>query len=722
MRGRWRLSLISCCAVVAVVGTAVPSMAQSQDEPPGAPGVRAPYAPADKQGFGTAKSAASPVWFTLGHGGTTELFYPNLSTPASRTLQLVVSDGETFAQRLSDVPTRTEPIDAKTPSYRQISTGDGWTATTTYVTDPARASVLVDFSLRSLSGEPLQAYAIHEPTLSKDGSDDEGGSEDGMLFAQDKNAASALRAEPGFTAMSTGYLGTSDGWTDLSRNKTLTQRYDEAQGNIGQVGRLPIDGVDSSHALLTLGFGENVDEAVSAATASEQTGFEAVSAAYRAGWQQYLASLKPAPSSLASEHEEDVYWSSITELASSEDKQRPGAFIASPSEPWVWRDRNGGLAPDPGPYHLVWPRDLYQHATGLLAAGDAGAAHRAWEYLMSIQAPDGHLPQNTQTTGEAYWTSVQLDETALPIVLAWQLGRTDPASLDAVRKAAEFLIDFSYDGYPSPYSEQERWENQSGYSPGTIASTIAALVCAADLLERSGDSATAEKYLAVADDWESKVEEWTATSNGPFSDKPYYLRVTKDGNPNQGTMYNPGDNHPEDVDQRTQVDPSFLELVRLGVRSHDDPVVRNSIKVVDDVLSEQTPAGQFWHRFTDDGYGEKADGGQWDLTGERTYGRLWPIFAGERGEYELLAGQTASARERLTAMAATANQGLMLPEQVWDNRAPAGGADGPQPGTPTFSATPLSWTHGQYVRLAWSIDAGYPVERPSVVADRYAER
>lgn len=722
MRKKWRMPLIGCCAVAAVVSTALPSVAQRGGEPPGAPGVRTPYAPADKQGSGTARSAESPVWFTLGHGGTTELFYPNLSTPASRHLQLVVSDGESFAQRLSDVPTRTEPVEAKTPSYRQISTGEGWEATTTYVTDPARASVLVDFSLRSLSGKPLQAYAIHEPTLSKDGSDDEGRSEGGVLVASDKNAASALRAAPGFTATSTGYLGTSDGWTDLSQNKKLTQQYEKATGNVGQVGQLPVDGVGSSEALLALSFGKDAREAVAGAEASEQAGFEAVSAAYRDGWQKYLGTLKPAPSSLADEHQKNVYWSSIAALAASEDKQSPGAFVASPSEPWAWRDRNGGLAPNPGPYHLVWPRDLYQHATGLLAAGDTGAAHRAWEYLMSVQAPDGHLPQNTETTGEPHWTSIQLDETALPIVLAWQLGRTDAASLDAIRKGAEFLINYSHDGYPSPYSEQERWENQSGYSPGTIASTIAGLVCAADLLEKTGDAGTAQRYRAIADDWSSKVDGWTATSNGPHSDQPYYLRVTKDGKPDEGTTYNPGDNYPGEVDQRTQVDPSFLELVRLGVKRHDDPIVQNSVKVVDAVLGEQTPAGQHWHRFTDDGYGEKADGGQWDLQGERTYGRLWPLFAGERGEYELLAGQPDKARERLGSIAATANAGLMLPEQVWDNRAPAGTQGGPQPGTPTLSATPLSWTHGQYVRLAWSIDAGAPVELPSVVADRYSQR
>jgi glucoamylase len=95
---------------------------------------------------------------------------------------------------------------------------------------------------------------------------------------------------------------------------------------------------------------------------------------------------------------------------------------------------------------------------------------------------------------------------------------------------------------------------------------------------------------------------------------------------------------------------------------------------------------------------------------------VWPIFAGERGEYSLAAGQ--SAAPELRAMAATANAGGLEPEQVWDQNPPSG-QPGFAPGTPTFSATPLAWTHAQFIRLAWSIAAGRPVEQPSIVACRY---
>ncbi len=690
----------------------------ARGDAPGGPGEPAVYQPADKQAFGTARGGAeSPVWFTLGGGRMTEIFYPDLSTPAVRELQLVVTDGKTFTERAQDVRVRTEPVGDLT--FRQVAKGTGWTAVTTYVTDPRRASVLVDVSLKSK--RPLHAYVLHDPALSREGNDDTGATARGALVASDAGAASALVAGRGFAATSTGYLGTSDGWTDLATDHRMDWRHGQAgPGNVVQTGELRIDGVRQRHDTLVVGFGANRDEAARTAGDSLRTGFRTAAARYSKGWQDYVDGLRKPPKSVATRHERAVYDSSLMVLAASEDKRHPGAYIAAPGFPWAFGfDRE--IAPEFGSYALVWPRDLYQIATGLIAAGDAEGANRALDYMLNVQQqPDGHLAQNTRVTGEPYWTSVQLDETASPMLLAWLLDRTDESTLDGLRRAAEFMVNYSKDGNTAPWTEQERWENQSGYSPGTIASEVAGLVCLADLLTKAGDTEGAQRYLTIADDWASKVEGWTATSTGPLSPDPYYLRLTKDGQPNQGTTYNLGDNNVGEVDQRGVVDPSFLELVRLGLRPADDPTIVNTVAVVDAELGDRTPVGQLWHRFTSDGYGEQADGGPWNViwpTPTRTYGRLWPIFAGERGEYELLAGDSASARGRLRTIAATANSGLMLPEQVWDTRAP----DGVRPGTGTTSATPLAWTHAQYVRLAWSLEEGKPVEQPSVVACRYTD-
>lgn len=621
------------------------------------PGPPATYLPADKHGFGTAHQRTSPVWFTVGRTGLNEVFYPDLSTPATRDLRLVV-DGHAADHA------RTEPVGRL--RYRQTFRGPGWTAAITYTTDPARATVLADVAVTA--DRRADVRVVFDPNLSRDGDDDTAVDHPDALVARDARSASALVADGGVTPVAA------------------------TTGNVVQTGELRLD---RGRTTLALGFGATPEEALTTARTSLVEGFPRHARRHDRGWDDYLRGL-PRPRSA----DRALYETSLMVMAATEDKRNPGAFIASPSLPWAFGfDRT--IAPEFGSYALVWPRDLYQVASALIAAGDTGAAHRALDFMLNVQQqPDGHLPQNTRVTGEPYWTNVQQDEQAAPMLLAWLLDRTDRATLDGLARAAEFMI-----AQPdAPFTQQERWENQSGYSPGTIAAEIAGLVCLADLLHRAGDPRAA-RYLAVADDWERRLEGWTVTRTGPFSDRPYYLRLTKDGRPDAGTTYNPGDNHPTEIDQRAAVDPSFLELVRLGVRPHDDPVIRNTVRVVD----EQLGRDRFWHRYNGDGYGERADGGPWNIGHGRTYGRLWPIFAGERGEYELLAGDPGAARRRLADIASTANAGRMLPEQVWQGRG-------------TTSATPLAWTHAQYVRLAWSIDAGEPVERPDVVACRYAKR
>jgi glucoamylase len=410
-------------------------------------------------------------------------------------------------------------------------------------------------------------------------------------------------------------------------------------------------------------------------------------------------------------------------MRAHEDKTYHGASIASPSMPWVWGQGLDSRGPDDtsGAYHLVWARDLYQVATTMLAMGDRTGAERALDFLFERQQkPDGSFPQNSEVDGTQRWENTQLDEVSFPLVLAWQLGRDDAQTYqDHVKPAADYIVT------NGPETPQERWENAGGYSPATIAAEIAGLVSASEIAKANDDEASAEKYLDTADEWQAQVEEWTVTTNGPLADHPYYLRITQDGNPNAGTTYTISDGGPCAIDQREVVDTSYLELVRLGVKAPDDPNIVRSLDVVNDQLGVTTPNGTFWHRFNYDGYGEELDGDPWNLNecddykdpDLRTVGRIWPIFAGERGEY-LLAADEPGASTHLEAMAKSGNDGYMLPEQVWDENPPSG-----QPGFPrgegTFSATPLSWSHAQFIRLAWSIDAGHPVEQPSIVAQRY---
>ncbi len=711
-------------AAAALLAGAPHALATPATAAPGGPGQSPTWAPANKDGYGTAKTAKaadSKVWYTLQNGTLSEVYYPDLGTPSVRDLQFVVTDGRTFTERESDSTTHTTRLaDPKALVYRQVNTEKSgrWRITKTYVTDPRRATVLLKVGFASLTGHPYRLYALYNPRLSNGASDkldDSGRSQGSALLAHDAKTGSALVASPAFTETSSGYLGTSDGWQDLRADHRMDWHYDAPGGNVVQTGRTALTGVGRHRDLtLALGFGATDGAALRTARASLDSGFRAVSTAYAGGWHSYVRGLNRPPSSLRTPAERQVYYASVMVLAALEDKTYRGGFVASPTMPWSW-GTNAALENPSGAYHLVWARDLYEKASGLLADGDRAAAGRALDYLFGTQQKaDGSFPQNSTVDGTPHWTNTQLDEVADPIVLAWQLGRRDAGTWKHVKAAADYIVSHG------PRTPQERWENQDGYSPATIGAQIAGLVCAADLARSAGDAASARHYLGTADAWRARVKGWTVTSTGPYSAKPYFLRLTKDGMPDAGTKYNIGDSGPDNVDQRAVVDPSFLELVRLGVLPANDPAVTNSLKVVDARLGEQTPAGEFWHRYDFDGYGEQADGSGWNIGfpagSGATRGRLWPLFAGERGEYEIAAGQHAGAR--LAAMAATANSGGLLAEQVWDNSPPAG-LPGFTPGTPTLSATPLGWAHGQYVRLAWSIEKRRSVSTPSVVACRY---
>ena len=298
-------------------------------------------------------------------------------------------------------------------------------------------------------------------------------------------------------------------------------------------------------------------------------------------------------------------------------------------------------------------------------------------------------------------------------MLAWWLGRRGADDWRARARGG------GLHRAKGPKTQQERWENQEGWSPNTIATEIAGLICAADIARANGDPARAASYEAKADDWQAKVEAWTATSTGPYTPKPYYLRMTKDGDPNDGTHLR-ARRQParQPVDERQIVDNSFLGLVLFGVKRWDDPTVLNSLAVGDAQLGTTRRAGGCGTGSPFDGYGETARGRRLGhLQASRaaqTLGRAWPLLTGERGEYELLAGRGAGSH--LETIASSANDGLMLPEQVWDGRPPDAAT---RRRGDAARRTPLAWTHAQFIRLAWSIDAGAPIERPSIVACRY---
>ena len=571
--------------VLAVLVFAVPAQAA---RPPaaGAPGARHTWAPADKHAFGTAHQLAGHAYFTLRQASLSEIYYPDLSTPAFRGLQFAVTDGRTFVDRetVDDDPRHIEPVAPgvtatvtpldRTLAFRQVTENARWRLTKTWISDPARDSVLLRVRFEAKTRTALRLFVLADGAPGNDGNDDRGISGESTMVAYDDKAASAVAASPALAQTSSGYRGTaSDPWRDL-QDYTL-ERTDATQaGNVVQGARAALDGKDNQTMTLAIGFGRDASAATAAATGSLGGGFDAAKAAYDSGWSSYLATLKAPPAPVAGDvHMKRLYEQSLLVLAALEDKTHRGASIAAPNMPWIWGTLS--LADDKetsDPYHLVWPRDFYHAATAQKAAGDDAGASRLVDYLWRVQRTDGaeagSFWQNTRVDGTPVWKSQQLDETALPVVLAWWLGRTASTDWDNIRAAADYLM------RNGPRTGQERWENQDGYSPNTIATEIAALVCAADVARKNGDTGRAAAYEARADEWQAKVESWTATTNGPYSPTPYYLRVTKDGNPDNGFKYTLGDNFPRQVDQREIVDNSFLgpgAVRRQAPRRHHDP-------------------------------------------------------------------------------------------------------------------------------------------------------
>jgi glucan 1,4-alpha-glucosidase len=694
--------MVVALVLLALLLAAAPAAAQTA---PGAPGATARWTTGAKDGLGTSTTTASKVWYTLADGVLTEVYYPRVDVADSRALELVVSDGRTFTDRESDGTTHAiELVTDSALVYRQVNTDiqRRYRITKTYVTDPLRATVLVDVRFQSLDGGRYSVYALYDPALNNSGRHDSGAVSGGALVASDADVASALVADERFLATSNGYAGVSDGWTDLADHKLDNLYASAPDGNVVQTARLALDGKRDTRLTLALGFGSSAASAAKTARASLVLPFWLTSIAYAWGWDRYLDDLRKPPRSVKHRDLLTQYRVAAMTLKAHEDKTFRGANIASLTVPWgqaVNADEAGV-----GGYHLVWARDLYQVSTAQIAIGDSEAANRSLDYLFEVQQkPDGSFPQNTLLDGTPYFGSLQLDEVAFPIVMAWQLRRTDRSTYtEHVKPAADFII------ARGPATPQERWEEEGGYSPSTIAAEIAGLTAAASLARSAGDPNSAALYQGVADEWQRRVESWTFTTTGPFG-SGYYERIDANGNPNDGQALEIN-NGGGTFDERSIVDSGFLELVRLGVKRAHDPFVTRSLGPMDAQTRVVTPNGPVWYRYNHDGYGEKADGSPYDGTG---VGRLWPLLVGERGEYELASGR--SAVSHLRTLAATANEGWMIPEQVWDRP----DAFGFQFGEGTDSATPLAWSMAVYLRLAHSIDAGRPVETPSVVADRY---
>ena len=652
-----------------------------------AQGADAHWPTAAKNGFGTSNTLQSKVWFTLANGVMTEVFYPTLDVPNVQTLQLMFEVDGRMETELNDMKSdRLRPSPATlTFVQRNDAKSAQYSVTKTYITDPQRNTVLIDFQVSSRV-KGIRLFVYYDPSLNNSGMHDSAWAESDVLLSADGNRASALMSSCTFINPRSGILGGNLG-------------FSRVKGNVIQITELA--NVNGGKCTLALGFGENPTKAKQAARLSLARGFDTVRREYEAGWKAYSATL-PRTDSYRVEFE-----MAAMVLKSLEDKTFRGASIASPSVPWG----GGPNANEPtvSGYHGVWSRDLYHVATAFDAIGDRATAIRLLNYLFRVQQkPDGSFPQNSWVDGRPIGNGLQMDQVGLPLVLAYQLGRNDRATwLKHVKPAADFIV------RRGPHTDQDRWEEKPGYSPSSIAAQIAGLVCAAEIAKANGDRLSAKTYLETADKWVANVEKWTVTTSG-FTGRPHYLRITANEDPNDGQKMEINSSSLA-VDERKIVDAGFLELVRLGIKRPHDQLIVDSLALIDQMLKVETPSGDAWYRYNHDAYGETPAGNRYD--GQNGVGRLWTLLTGERGEYELAAGNARRARILLDTMAKFANDGFMIPEQVWDIKHAPNEAF--KIGKGTGSATPLAWSMAQFIRLAMNIRDGRNLETPKVVLDRY---
>lgn len=694
---------------------------------PGWPGIPPRWTSSAKSGLGTGISRDSRVWFTLSHGILNEVYFPRIDRACTRDLGFIVTDGaEYFSEEKRHTTSDTSQVAPGILAYRiRNSALDGrYRIEKEILTDPRRDVVIQRVRFAPLAGTvaDYRLYVLLAPHLANRGTGQTAwvGDYKGvpMLFAERDHHALALACSAPWRARSVGFVGVSDGWQELQANKQLARSYTRAEnGNVAVTGEVDLRGSDGTF-VMALGFGSSWVEAGQQARLSLLEDFDDLYTEYVGAWQDWHKSLEGGVRPAA---RTTLYRTSAAMLRAHESKNVEGGIIASLSIPWGSSKSDDDL----GGYHLVWPRDLVENAGGCLAIGARDHVRRVLRYLQATQEPDGHWSQNMWLDGTPYWGGTQMDETALPMLLADLAARH--GAIDAawraslwpmIRQAASFLA------RNGPVSPQDRWEEEPGYAPFTLATEIAALLVAAEWAGDAGDGTAGEYLRETADAWNDSVERWLYVAGTELARQHgvdgYYVRLAVPdsadaASPAEGFV--PIKHRPPDEavgPGALIVSLDALALVRFGLRAADDPRIADTVKVVDATLKVETARGPAWRRYQGDQYGEHADGSPFDGTG---IGRPWPLLAGERGHYELAAGRCDVANQLAQAMESFAGKSGLIPEQVWDS------ADLPEcelyNGLETGSAMPLVWAHAEYIKLCRSLQDGEIFDQPPQTVQRY---
>lgn len=667
----------------------------------GGPGLIPNWASAQKVSVGTSfskeqKDKSSLVWYSAAGGILTETYYPSIDTPQIKDAQLLITDGKTFFIQEKDLDHKIEVLSPSLIKLINTDKKNRFKIEHIIFTSQDK-SVLIDKLRITSNVEGLSFYHLVNSSLQGNSfRDNLNANPDHLEFYEGKTKVHVTSSK-GYEKTSAGFVGFSDGFQDLKDNYKMDWNHKSAtNGNVAGVGKLKLPLKKGVHDLyLTYSFDQS----------SSFINIEEELAAYENGWKQYFRDLKiPSVLKNRSEFSRDLYLRSLFVMRALEDKLKPGAMIASLSHPWgqeVKQEENvmhGG-------YHLIWPRDLFHVSVALLAAGDKHSAYRALRFLKNIQYKSGQwnyaeriipkfgaFPQNVWTTGKEYWGGLQIDQVGYPVQLFFHLyKKSNTAQKRKLLKEFSPMLKASLDfiKYYGPWSAQERWEENFGISPSSFSVAATALILGDEIFPGEYYKKTAMAWLNKPGD---NIHTWTFTNAGIYGNGEYYLRVS--GCDSYIGTWNPNvdvdchiANSGERVSQLSILDQGFLKLSLMGLVNPNDNRIKNSLNILNQHIRVKTPNGYGWYRYSFDAYGEEKRG------------RLWPLLSSEHGRYyiqlqkETGVSKTKEIEDVFKSYLGFSNNGQMLPEQVFEHN-----------GEGTEAATPLAWSHAEYVKLIWSME------------------
>ncbi len=711
MKIKYILTLLS---VLSVYSTASSAGIRSGGEAFGAPGLPGNWASAKKiqvgtfyEGTGVAKS---PLWFTVAEGTLTDVYYPTVDQAQIRDSQFLITDGSTFFIQEKDLKRETEVL---SPSLVRITNSDHagrFKISHTYFTLKDSATLIDEVEVQ-VNQDGLRLYLLTKPQLNNTAAYDSARvNTEGFLF-QEKQTQLQVGVSTGFRKKSVGFVGSSDGFQDLARDYKMDFDFTSASnGSVASTGEIQIPQTKGHYKFyVTYSFGTSNKR-------TKLTDYTQAKNEYVSSWSNYLNRLK-VPTKLSAA-ESLLYYRSLYTLKCHEDKLNPGAFIASLSIPWG-ESQVESQGSEIGGYHLIWNRDLFNVSIALLAAGDYESALNALRYLKKVQYKPGAgywnlnpriipkagaWPQNMWVTGKPYWEGFQIDQTAFPVHLFYHLYlKTNESERENLLNEFKPMLTsaLTHISTYGPWTHQERWEENFGISPSSFSAAASALIIGSKIFDKTSYGQnlvnTANRWLYTPND---NIDTWTFTTKGYHGNGHYYLRIA--GGSSYDAAWNPNDNSyihiansSQKIAQDKVLDQGFLQLALLGLKPGNSSMIKNSKNIVDQQISYMTPKGRGWYRYSFDAYGEEGKG------------RLWPLLSGEHGRFAI---ERFSANDLswidvlketntiVDSFLRFANSGLMIPEQVFEN------------GEGTGGATPLAWSHAEYIKLLWSVENKHNIE------------